>query len=66
MSFKILKEFLLLRGGVKFLMLQILAISFFKIINMKQAWFIQEWGTSDNRSISTFLTTILYLAIGEA
>lgn len=48
------KKFLNLRGGFKFLFMQIIAISSFKVLNMKQDWFIQEWGTSETREIKAF------------
>lgn len=65
MNYNILKEFINLRGGMKFVLFQSVFIIFCKYLNIKIAWFIQEWGTSANRDIANFLIWISVFNIGE-
>ena len=53
-EFETLKKFIVLRGGVKFLLVQILFVCCFKALNAKLSWFIADWSTSLERSIYTF------------
>ena len=65
-EFKTLQKFIELRGGVKFLLVQILFVCFFKVLQAKLAWFVQDWGTSAERSIYIFLITVTGINVLEA